>query len=662
MGRKPVVPAGDPEAKVDDPSAPAPVLVDGSPSEPPAPESTAPVAPAVTRWRLRRRRAVAVSAAVVLAAIVGVSATVAAANSGRVMPGVVIAQVALGGLARDEAEARLREALPSLTAGTATVVVDGVPTRIPYDEIGRGYEWDAMLDAAFAVARSGNLLADGLTRIVALAIPTELPVLVHGYEADAIDRVAANIAARFTSPPVGAMAVHDPATGFSVRAAIAGRRLDASAIRAALAAAISVPDPDDLVVTLSTSPVESRVTTAVAQAAVNAARAMSRESLTVEGEDGQQAVLSPDEIASSLLFGPGRDSAYEVRPDITALRDSLASSAVAFAAQPRNASFSFGATGVSQVLPAVDGRSLNLTRTALAVSDALKERGGGGSVGMLEPVYDLVPAMLTTEAAEVAAPQMQRISTWTTNYTSGIGNFYSANISIPAQDVNGLVLAPGEWFDFWERIGPVSQERGYGYGGAIIGGRSTPDGVLAGGICSTSTTLFNAAMRAGLEMGERRNHYYYIARYPLGLDATVFATDTYKVSMVFSNDTPDPIVIRAYTATGMVRFDIWGVPTGRTVSLSAPIISNRKAASETTIFNPSLAPGASVRVEGAYNGFDASVTRTVRDAAGMVIHVDTWISNYRAVNGITEVGPALPPPPTPAPTPTPTEPPPPPST
>jgi vancomycin resistance protein YoaR len=600
---------------------------------------------------------VAIVSAVVLAAIV-VSATVAAANSGRVMPGVVIDQVALGGLSRDEAEARLRDALPSLTAGSATVVVDGVPTRIPYDEIGRGYEWGAMLDAAFAVARSGNLLADGLTRIVALAIPTDLPVLVHGYEPDAIDEVVEGIAARFTSPPIGAKALYDPATGFSVRAASPGRRLDASAIRSALAAAISVPDPDNLVVTLTTSLVESRVTTAVAQVAVNAARAMSRESLTVAGEDGQQAVLSSDEIASSLVFGPGRETAYEVRPDITALRDSLAPSAAAFAAQPRNASFAFGATGVSEVIPAIDGRSLNLTLTALAVSDALHERAGGASVGMLEPVYDLVPALLTTEAAEAAAPQMQRISTWTTNYTSGIGNFYSANISIPAQDVNGLVLAPGEWFDFWERIGPVSEERGYGYGGAIIGGRSTPNGVLAGGICSTSTTLFNAAMRAGLEMGERRNHYYYIARYPLGLDATVFATDTYKVSMVFRNDTPDPIVIRAYTATGMVRFDIWGVPTGRTVSLSAPIISNRKAASETTIFNPSLAPGTSVRVEGAYNGFDASVTRTVRDITGTVIHLDTWISNYRAVNGITEVGPALPPPPTPVPT----EPPPPPST
>jgi len=48
------------------------------------------------------------------------------------------------------------------------------------------------------------------------------------------------------------------------------------------------------------------------------------------------------------------------------------------------------------------------------------------------------------------------------------------------------------------------------------------------------------------------------------------------------------------------------------------------------------------------------VTRTVRDADGTVIHVDTWFSHYNAVNGITEVGPAVVPPPTPEPTPEPT--------
>jgi vancomycin resistance protein YoaR len=60
---------------------------------------------------------------------------------------------------------------------------------------------------------------------------------------------------------------------------------------------------------------------------------------------------------------------------------------------------------------------------------------------------------MTTEAA---LPRMELLSTWTTYYTSGPSNHYGANINIPARDIDGRVLAPGEWFSFWGGIGPVT--------------------------------------------------------------------------------------------------------------------------------------------------------------------------------------------------------------
>jgi vancomycin resistance protein YoaR len=260
---------------------------------------------------------------------------------------------------------------------------------------------------------------------------------------------------------------------------------------------------------------------------------------------------------------------------------------------------------------------------------------------------------LTTEAAQAAAGKMVRLpgGTWTTYFVPGEGNYYGKNITIPANDLNGFLVAPGEWFSFWDGIGPVTLEHGYGYGGAILGGRSVANGALAGGICSTSTTLFNAAMRAGLEIGDRTNHSYYIERYPVGLDATVLKTDTWATDMTFRNDMSTPVVIRSYTGNGFVRFDVWGVPDGRTVSLSRPVTSNHKQAIETTVVNASLGPGTSKRVEYPHNGFDAVVTRTVRNASGGTLWTNTWTSHYRTVNGITEVGP------TPSSTPAPTTPP-----
>ena len=234
--------------------------------------------------------------------------------------------------------------------------------------------------------------------------------------------------------------------------------------------------------------------------------------------------------------------------------------------------------------------------------------------------------------------RMEMLSTWTTYYVPGDGNFWGANISIPAQDLNGKVIAPGEWFEFWQGIGPVTLERGYGYGGAIIGGRSVANGALAGGICSTSTTLFNAAMRAGLEIGQRTNHSYYIERYPVGLDATVLQTDTWETDMTFRNDMATPVVIRAYTGSGFVRFDIWGIPDGRKVTISKPRVSNVRRATTTTVSTSRLPKGVREQVEYPANGMHVSVTRVVKAKGGSVLHRDTYTTDYVLWNGRIEVG------------------------
>ncbi|MCC6618414.1 MAG: hypothetical protein IT341_05165, partial [Chloroflexi bacterium] len=121
--------------------------------------------------------------------------------------------------------------------------------------------------------------------------------------------------------------------------------------------------------------------------------------------------------------------------------------------------------------------------------------------------------------------------------------------------------------------------------------------------------------------------------------------------MTFRNDTEHPIVIRGYATPGQVTFQLWSVPNGRRVVLSAPVISNRRSAIETTQLVSSMAPGTARRVEFPHNGFDVTVTRTVYDADGNVVHQNTWFSDYRPVNGITMVGPPLPAPPPASPAP-----------
>jgi vancomycin resistance protein YoaR len=180
-------------------------------------------------------------------------------------------------------------------------------------------------------------------------------------------------------------------------------------------------------------------------------------------------------------------------------------------------------------------------------------------------------------------------------------------------------------------------------GGFIAGDHTDPTGALGGGMCSSSTTLFNAALRAGLQMGARSNHKYYIYRYPLGLDATVSKTrGGGGQTMSFTNDMKHPVVIRSFRyragGRGWVRYEIWGIPEGRKVSLSKPSVSNVRKAITRNVYVSNLRHGRREQIEFPANGMDVAVTRTVRGAGGRIIHRDTYRTHYVLWNGLVHIG------------------------
>jgi vancomycin resistance protein YoaR len=298
---------------------------------------------------------------------------------------------------------------------------------------------------------------------------------------------------------------------------------------------------------------------------------------------------------------------------------------------------SAGTTIVSYV-PSRTGRALDVEATYANVAAALEAAPPARGPKPVDLVIrTLQPAFTDADAAALVGP-LQKLSAWTVKYVPSERNYYGANIRIPTSALDGYVLNPGESFAFWDAVGEVSRARGYGPGGVIRNGRTDPTGALAGGICSCSTTLFNAAVRAGLEILERHNHYYYIDRYPVGLDATVFKGSSGSQDLRFRNDTRSPVLIRGVNGQGTVTFEIYGIPDGRTVAWSQPTVRNRVYAHDYIQYTSSLPHGVRKRIEVPVDGFDAWVTRTVRARDGHVIHQETFVSHYGRVNGIVLVG------------------------
>jgi vancomycin resistance protein YoaR len=579
--------------------------------------------------------------AIGLLLLAAASAAVGIAAGANVLGGVNVAGVELAGLDRSAASSRLSDELPALDNGRAVLAVGDTEISVPYADLGRGYETAAMVDAAYGVGRSGNAIADGIDRLRSLVHETTLPVLVHPYDDDALAAIAAGVVADMSHPPREAAVLRDGAT-FTVRDSSDGRGLAEADVAAALGSAVNNADPADVQVDLDATTLLPVVDTATAERAAAAATAMAADlEVTIPGADDQEPlVIDAESIAGALSFGPLGYDVYAARIDPAAVTAAVKARAKEVNQAPVNARIAVAAGGgLGGVIPGADGRKLDVSGSSENLLDVLARRAGGATVGSMALLVGVTEPSLTTAEAEAIRPQMQMVSSWTTYYVPGEGNGFGNNINIPARDIDGRNLAPGEWFSFWGSIGPVTVERGFMYGGVIINGRSVKGGAIGGGICSTSTTMFNAALRMGLETGIRMNHYYYIDRYPDGLDATVYMDDNYVQDMSFRNDTENPIVIRGFGGNGSVTFQIWSVPTGRRVVITDPVTSNYGVAIETTVVDPSMAPGTSRRVEFPHNGHDVSRTRFVYDANGALLHQNTYFSSYRTVNGITAVGP-----------------------
>ncbi|HEU5204975.1 MAG TPA: VanW family protein [Candidatus Limnocylindrales bacterium] len=599
--------------------------------------------PTTTRPRPRAalRFAIAFLVGLIAAMALGVGALYAYDQQyqGRVLPGVRVADIDLAGLTREEAVERVAAAYTFVGDGAIQVNTPDGPLKVPYRLLQRRVDAEALVDAALGVGRSGS----AVDRVIAGARTAMRGASIEptvSFDAEAVARNIERLARTLDRDPVDAF-VATTDKGFELTEGSDGRTSDASAaIEAALSAVGELDAPEIIEVDLETSPVEPAVTTADAEEAKATAERIA-EAVYLQRDD-KQVRLNGSRIRGWISFGVNEAGAYAPIVNTKKLPNALKKLAKKINVAARSASYKTSGAKITGVIPSRDGKAMDVKATAAEVEALLANRAAGtADADELNAVMTVVRPKLTTSQARAVIPKMRKISEWTTYFPIAEKNGFGANIWIPAMDLDGHVVAPGDTFDFWNAIGPVTRERGYRDGGAIINGRTELQGALAGGICSTSTTLFNAALRAGYEMGARRNHYYYIDRYPMGLDATVFKSGSSTQTMEFTNDTRYPVLIRAYKirngSSGYVKFALYSVPTGRKVSFSKPVVKNFRPATDTIQYTSSLPKGASERVEFPVDGMQVWVTRTVRKN-GEVIHKETYFSNYARITGITLVG------------------------
>ena len=279
------------------------------------------------------------------------------------------------------------------------------------------------------------------------------------------------------------------------------------------------------------------------------------------------------------------------------------------------------------IAPEADGAKLDADALRRDIAGALD--AGGGDVKLS------VSAVAPLVRSDEVAAQYGVITTAITNASSS-SRARIANIRLAMQYINGTRVAPGEVFSFNGTVGERTTSRGFQTATAYSGGEVTEQ--VGGGICQVSTTLFNAAVKADLEIIERHSHSLTVGYVDKGKDATV---NWGSQDLRFRNTSDDDIYIACYlTDDKRVRFGIFGklLPAGETITVEA---RTTQTIPFDTIYqlSPALWPGQTYVARAGRDGCNAEAYKIRWDAAGNQISRELLCkSAYKKVDQIVLYG------------------------
>ncbi len=283
------------------------------------------------------------------------------------------------------------------------------------------------------------------------------------------------------------------------------------------------------------------------------------------------------------------------------------------------------------ITPSEDGLVVDMGTTGDRLDRALAQ-------GLTEPV--VVEAEVTVSRPEITTEMLATIQdvlgTYTTNYNPG-NKSRVTNLSVATEKINGALLMPGEMLSGYECMAPLTAENGYMDGPSIENGRIVDS--IGGGVCQVTSTLYNAALFAELDITQRQNHSMVVAYVPPAMDSAI--AGTYK-DIKFVNPYDTPIYIEGVMENGVLTFTIYGKET-RPANRTLKFVSESLGTIELPPVyqtDPSLAPGQQVLVEAGHSGMRARLWKYVYEDGKQVEKKILHTDEYTASAAVYRVGPS----------------------
>lgn len=298
-----------------------------------------------------------------------------------------------------------------------------------------------------------------------------------------------------------------------------------------------------------------------------------------------------------------------------------------FSREPKDAAFHIADDGTRiEIEPEEAGIQIN--------SDELARQLHGLFATPDKPLFLVVPETLVPARVTAAALEGMGI-------TEPIGSFSTLfhgsaedrvhNIRLAVSQIDNLLIAPGETFSLNNILGDSTPEKGYRKAPIIVGDRLVAG--YGGGLCQVSTTLYNAALLAGLDIVERHHHNMAVPYVPPGRDATI----SYGArDMRFRNSSGHYILVNGIVGSNELTFRLFGTGSDERIVIETEILDMRPYPVQ-EITDPSLPPGQEEITDGEF-GYLVSVWKTVYLDDEIVSRTQIHLDDYQPFPAVIKRG------------------------
>ena len=244
------------------------------------------------------------------------------------------------------------------------------------------------------------------------------------------------------------------------------------------------------------------------------------------------------------------------------------------------------------------------------------------------PLKITKPKKTINNLGEEAFPDL--LATFSTRFDGSNYN-RNTNIKLAAKKVNGTVILPGEKFSFNTIVGSRTIEAGFKEGTAYVGGKVVPD--VGGGVCQVSSTIYNTALLANMQIVERSNHMFTKGYVAASRDATVYYG---SLDFRFKNTRKYPIKVVASASGGVCKVSIYGIKEENEYEV---VIQSKVTSyiNPTTIYkeDPTLEEGKEIEEQSAITGCRSEGYRILKQNGKVIsttlLSKDTYDSRNRIV-------------------------------